>query len=144
MVKQPCSNFRAITANFLGVRIFRIFTVKLKRERERKRLQVDTHHFFFSQTFRWHNLMLLFHLISSSFTLYNRLKNLHVIENFCAKKKKECALYTDASTNGMGVIFSPLFYWYQCPSRGTYRKNPKISDTRKICCNHPKIWIKWL
>ena len=26
-VKLPCSNFRVITANFLGVRIFRIFTV---------------------------------------------------------------------------------------------------------------------
>ena len=27
MVKPPCSNFRVITANFSGVRIFRIFTV---------------------------------------------------------------------------------------------------------------------
>ena len=27
MVKQPCSNFRVITANFSGVSIFRIFTV---------------------------------------------------------------------------------------------------------------------
>ena len=26
-----------------------------------------------------------------------------------------------------------------------YRKNPqKKSDTRKICCNHPKIWTRWL
>ena len=24
-----------------------------------------------------------------------------------------------------------------------YRKNPKYSDTRNICCNHPKIWT-WL
>ena len=24
------------------------------------------------------------------------------------------------------------------------RKNPKISDIRKICCNHPKIWTRWL
>ena len=25
-----------------------------------------------------------------------------------------------------------------------YRKNPKISDTRKICGNHPKIQTRWL
>ena len=25
-----------------------------------------------------------------------------------------------------------------------YRKNPKISDTQKICCNHSKIWTRWL
>ena len=25
-----------------------------------------------------------------------------------------------------------------------YRKNPKNSDTYKICCNHPKIWTKWI
>ena len=25
-----------------------------------------------------------------------------------------------------------------------YRKNPKISDTRNICCSHPKSWTKWL
>ena len=25
-----------------------------------------------------------------------------------------------------------------------YRKNPKNSDTRKNCCNHPKIWTTWL
>ena len=25
-----------------------------------------------------------------------------------------------------------------------YRKNPKISDTLQICCNHPKIWTRWL
>ena len=23
-------------------------------------------------------------------------------------------------------------------------KNPKISDTQKICCNHPKSWTRWL
>ena len=27
---------------------------------------------------------------------------------------------------------------------GHYRKIPKNSDTRKICCNHPKIRTKWL
>ena len=25
-----------------------------------------------------------------------------------------------------------------------YRKNPKNLDTRKICCNHPKIWTRWI
>ena len=25
-----------------------------------------------------------------------------------------------------------------------YRKTPKHSDTPKICCNHPKIWTRWL
>ena len=25
-----------------------------------------------------------------------------------------------------------------------YRKNPKISDTLKICCNHPRSWTRWL
>ena len=25
-----------------------------------------------------------------------------------------------------------------------YRKNRKISDNLKICCNHPKSWTKWL
>ena len=25
-----------------------------------------------------------------------------------------------------------------------YRKNPKYSDTQKNCCNHPKIWTRWL
>ena len=25
-----------------------------------------------------------------------------------------------------------------------YRKNPKNWDTWKICCNHPKIWTRWL
>ena len=25
-----------------------------------------------------------------------------------------------------------------------YRKNPKISDTRKFCCNLPKIGTRWL
>ena len=33
-VKPPCSNFRLITANFLGVRIFRIFTVLLLQGEE--------------------------------------------------------------------------------------------------------------
>ena len=25
-----------------------------------------------------------------------------------------------------------------------YRKNPKISDTQKIRCYHPKSWTRWL
>ena len=25
-----------------------------------------------------------------------------------------------------------------------YRKFPKYSDTRNICCNHSKIWTMWL
>ena len=25
-----------------------------------------------------------------------------------------------------------------------YRKFPKYSDTQKHCCNHSKIWTKWL
>ena len=25
-----------------------------------------------------------------------------------------------------------------------YRKNPKYSDTPKICYNNPKIWTRWL
>ena len=25
-----------------------------------------------------------------------------------------------------------------------YRKTPKYSDTRKICCNPPEVWTKWL
>ena len=25
-----------------------------------------------------------------------------------------------------------------------YRKNPKYSDSQTICCNHPKIWTRWL
>ena len=25
-----------------------------------------------------------------------------------------------------------------------YRQIPKNFDTRKICCNHPKNWTKWL
>ena len=25
-----------------------------------------------------------------------------------------------------------------------YRKLPKILDTQTICCNHPKIWTRWL
>ena len=25
-----------------------------------------------------------------------------------------------------------------------YRKIPKYADTQKICCNHPKIWTRWL
>ena len=25
-----------------------------------------------------------------------------------------------------------------------YPKNPKNSDTPKICCDHPKIWTRWL
>ena len=25
-----------------------------------------------------------------------------------------------------------------------YRKFPEYSDTQKICCNHSKIWTKWL
>ena len=25
-----------------------------------------------------------------------------------------------------------------------YRKFPKYSDTQKNCCNHSKIWTKWL
>ena len=25
-----------------------------------------------------------------------------------------------------------------------YYKNPKKTDTWKICCNHPKIWTRWL
>ena len=28
--------------------------------------------------------------------------------------------------------------------RISYRKNPKISDTPNICCNHPKSLIRWL
>ena len=27
---------------------------------------------------------------------------------------------------------------------GTSRKTPKNSDTPKKCCNHPKIWTRWL
>ena len=29
-------------------------------------------------------------------------------------------------------------------AKTVYRKIPKNSDTRNICCNHPKIWTKWL
>ena len=29
-------------------------------------------------------------------------------------------------------------------NRDKYRKNPKISDTQKICCNHPKSWTRRL
>ena len=29
-------------------------------------------------------------------------------------------------------------------SKVNYRKIPKNSDTRKICCNYPKIWTTWL
>ena len=25
-----------------------------------------------------------------------------------------------------------------------YSKKPKNLHSRKICCNHPKIWTKWL
>ena len=48
-------------------------------------------------------------------------------------------------------------YWpsqkYSChtelPTKGrneihVYCKNPKYLDTPRICCNHPKIWTKWL
>ena len=36
-----------------------------------------------------------------------------------------------------------------CPSNKltdhpAFRKSPENSDTRKICCSHPKIWTKWL
>ena len=27
---------------------------------------------------------------------------------------------------------------------GTYRNDPKFSDTQKMCCNHSKVWIMWL
>ena len=34
------------------------------------------------------------------------------------------------------VIVHKIFFFWKIR---VYRKNPKISDTRKICCNHPKI-----
>ena len=35
------------------------------------------------------------------------------------------------------LSFLPPINYYYC-------KNPKNSNTRKICCNHPKIWTRWL
>ena len=32
----------------------------------------------------------------------------------------------------------------QVLSNQSYRKNPKYSDTQRMCCNHPKIWTRWL
>ena len=43
-----------------------------------------------------------------------------------------------------------LFLWYcnHLENSDTwkiyYRKHPKYSDTRKFCCNPPKIWTRWL
>ena len=34
--------------------------------------------------------------------------------------------------------------WQLIFSTLEYRKFPKYSDTRKICCNHSKIWTMWL
>ena len=34
--------------------------------------------------------------------------------------------------------------WWDSSWKTKYCKNPKTSDTRKICCNHPKIWTRWL
>ena len=36
------------------------------------------------------------------------------------------------------------YIWQQQVSTLNYRKNPKITDTRKICSVHPKIWTRWL
>ena len=30
------------------------------------------------------------------------------------------------------------------PGNDRYCKNPKNSDTQNICCNHPRIWTRWL
>ena len=32
----------------------------------------------------------------------------------------------------------------KCICNEEYCKNPKISDTQKICCNHHKSWTRWL
>ena len=37
-----------------------------------------------------------------------------------------------------------VMLWYFKTSGIQYRKNPKNSDTWKICSNHPKFWIRWL
>ena len=39
--------------------------------------------------------------------------------------------------NISGHCFAFLAFQYN------YRKNPKISDTQNICCNHPKSWTRW-
>ena len=81
----------------------------------------------------------------------------------CSKEKPSCSTVMVITAN---VWVSKIlgFLWYACwlhvllhcsswpvnPSDSQtyvlsdYRKNPKISDTRKIGSNHPKIWTQWL
>ena len=54
--------------------------------------------------------------------------------------------------NVSGVQLFPSIPWMitthgvvrQMPILCNYRKFPKYSDTQNICCNHSKIWTKWL
>ena len=40
----------------------------------------------------------------------------------------------------MCICILQLVYSFNC----VYRKFPKYSDTQNICCNHSKIWTRWL
>ena len=42
------------------------------------------------------------------------------------------------------LILEMWSYHLSLASSPLYHKNPKISDTQKICCNHPKSWTRWL
>ena len=42
------------------------------------------------------------------------------------------------------VLYFEPQYAFKVVFPFNYHKNPKNSDTRKICCNHPKIQTRWL
>ena len=60
-------------------------------------------------------------------------------------RRQMCSIHSWARSC-MFVMISVLTeaWWTQQKSCGIYRKNAINSDTWKICCNHPKIWTRWL
>ena len=83
-----------------------------------------------------------------------------------SKETPSCSTFRVITTNVLGVRifrkFTVLIFNHHCDNHRVwlvrlaknipvpvslnlfYLKNRKYSNTRKICCNHPKIWTMWL
>ena len=80
---------------------------------------------------------------------YRNVSDRQVWANSADPDQTACSLIRVYTVCSSLCIFW-MHYSKKTPSCSTFRvitinfPNPKISDTWKICCNHPKIWTKWL
>ena len=122
MVEPHSSNFRVITANVLGVRIFRNFT-----ESAARRGKGHTNFFF------WSGKNKIWSGKSQGILLLTDGGHPATFPSSVILRKCPNPILVHSLMNRIKL------YVIQ-----DYHKTPKNSDTYKICCSHPKIWTSWL